>query len=139
MGSRCWVSHACMVHSLLILRFFTCYRRFMHWAPFFLMGRMLFLHHYLPSYIFSVMATTTLVDFLFRDFPRPLFLIPRGTRMRAWRGSVTVWYVCSVFVIVVVVVYGFMYFSPLTYGLGFPDKATLRARKWITTWDLQYA
>jgi dolichyl-phosphate-mannose-protein mannosyltransferase len=28
-----------------------------HWLPFFLMGRQLFLHHYLPSYIISVMIT----------------------------------------------------------------------------------
>ena len=113
--------------------------RFMHWAPFFLMGRMLFLHHYLPSFIFSAMATTTLLDFIFRDFARPLFRVPPHTPMRNWRGRVPLVYLGFAVVFMCVVLYGFYYFSPLCYGLGFPDKATLQTRKWLPSWDLQYA
>ncbi|KAI8585613.1 Dolichyl-phosphate-mannose-protein mannosyltransferase-domain-containing protein [Geranomyces variabilis] len=36
----------------------------LHWGPFFLQGRMLFLHHYLPSFIFSVMVTTCVIEFI---------------------------------------------------------------------------
>jgi dolichyl-phosphate-mannose-protein mannosyltransferase len=56
--------------------FFTL--RLMHWVPFFLMGRMLFLHHYMPAFIFSVCLTITLFDFVFRDFHRQLAAIPNG-------------------------------------------------------------
>ena len=38
-----------------------------NYIPFFLMGRMLFLHHYLPAYILTVILTTTLFDFLGRQ------------------------------------------------------------------------
>jgi dolichyl-phosphate-mannose-protein mannosyltransferase len=37
------------------------------------------------------------------------------------------------------ILFGFWYFMPLCYGLGFPDLETLRAHKWLPTWDLQYA
>jgi len=111
----------------------------MHWAPFFLMGRMLFLHHYLPSYIFSAMATATLLDFMFRDFARPLFRVPAKTPMRIWRGPVSAVYYLFAVGFMLVLVYGFYYFMPLCYGLGFPDKETLRTRKWLSSWDLQYS
>lgn len=116
----------------------TCHR-FMHWAPFFLMGRMLFLHHYLPSYIFSAMATATLLDFMFRDFARPLFRVPAKTPMRIWRGPVSAVYYLFAVGFMLVLVYGFYYFMPLCYGLGFPDKETLRTRQWLSSWDLQYS
>ncbi|KAJ3304805.1 hypothetical protein HDV03_002347 [Kappamyces sp. JEL0829] len=112
---------------------------FMHWGPFFLMGRMLFLHHYMPAYIFSAITTTALVDFIFRDFVRPLWQVKSDTPMVQWRGPVTITYVGFVVLVLALVLWAFMYFAPLTYGMGFPDVATLRAHKWFSTWDLQYA
>ena len=112
---------------------------FMHWGPFFLMGRMLFLHHYMPAYIFSAITTVTLFDFVFRDFSRPLFKIPAKLAMRNWRGPVTMPFMIFSLVVCGLVLFGFFYFSPLCYGLGFPDLKTLRAHKWFPTWDLQYA
>jgi dolichyl-phosphate-mannose-protein mannosyltransferase len=111
---------------------------FLHWGPFFLMGRMLFLHHYMPAYIFSALATTALIDFLFRDFVRPLWKIGEKIPMRTWRGPVTTTYVIFACALSAIVLFGFYYFSPLCYGLGFPDLKTLRAHKWFPTWDLQY-
>lgn len=101
---------------------------FMHFAPFFLMGRMLFLHHYMPAYIFSVIVTTALIDFLFRDFLTPLH-VHRGPMMK-WRGETTVVYFIFVFIVGGMVLAGFAYFAPLCYGLGFPDLETLRSHKW---------
>lgn len=111
----------------------------MHWAPFFLMGRMLFLHHYMPAYIFSVVTTATLLDFLFRDFIRPIYKTKDSTPMKEWRGQVSWTFILFIILVGGLVVYGFYYFSPLCYGLGFPSVEELRKHKWFPTWDLQYA
>ncbi|KAI9351121.1 Dolichyl-phosphate-mannose-protein mannosyltransferase-domain-containing protein [Zopfochytrium polystomum] len=119
----------------------------MHWFPFFLMGRMLFLHHYLPSFIFSTICTTAVVDFIGRiimEDPQAIALgdadlaarIPYKAWMRS-QGGLSYW----AFLAAVLAVFGwsFFYFSPLTYGSGFPTVQDLRARKWLSTWDLQHA
>jgi dolichyl-phosphate-mannose-protein mannosyltransferase len=38
----------------------------LHFIPFFIMGRALFLHHYLPALIFSILTVANLVDFIVR-------------------------------------------------------------------------
>lgn len=109
----------------------------MHWAPFFLMNRMLFLHHYMPAYIISVLVSTVLVDFLFRDFVRPMWTL--GGRMKSWRGKEGLGYAVFVALVCAIVGWGFWYFSPLCYGTGFATLDSLKSRKWIESWDLQYA
>lgn len=37
-----------------------------HYLPFFMMGRVLYLHHYLPSYIFSAMMAGAMLEYLER-------------------------------------------------------------------------
>lgn len=111
----------------------------MHWIPFFLMGRMLFLHHYMPAYIFSVLCTTTLFDFIGRNFVQST-LQHRKTRMLTWRNRPHgIGYILFLILLSIAVVASFAYFMPLCYGTGFPDLETLRAHKWLPTWDLQYA
>ncbi|KAJ3412522.1 hypothetical protein HDV05_000660 [Chytridiales sp. JEL 0842] len=63
----------------------------LHWAPFFLMGRMLFLHHYLPSYIYSAIIATLVVEFVGRIFFEKPIVLARGDKklaailpMQAW-------------------------------------------------------
>jgi dolichyl-phosphate-mannose-protein mannosyltransferase len=115
---------------------------FMHWGPFFLMGRMLFLHHYMPAYIFSTWITTTLFDFLGRNFVNNV-LHHQKTRYMVWRRpriETTSWtYLMILGSLGIAVLAGFWYFMPLCYGLGFPSLEVLRAHKWLPTWDLQYA
>ena len=113
----------------------------LHYAPFFLMGRMLFLHHYLPAFIFSVLQTVVFVDVLAREFFNPMVSkFPENTRLTIWRSSSSSYkYTLFVLVLAAVVIYGFYYFSPLAYGLGFPSREILQQRKWLRSWDLQYA
>ncbi|KAI8895247.1 Dolichyl-phosphate-mannose-protein mannosyltransferase-domain-containing protein [Globomyces pollinis-pini] len=112
----------------------------LHWFPFFLMGRMLFLHHYLPCYIFATITTTLLFDFLGRSFNRNLSSLAKQTRFYRWHGHQgSLGYHVVVITMSIVTVLFFWYFSPLCYGTGFPDVETLRTRKWFPTWDLQYA
>ncbi|ORY38992.1 PMT-domain-containing protein [Rhizoclosmatium globosum] len=122
----------------------------LHWIPFFLMGRMLFLHHYLPSFIFSTMLAAALMDFMFRivNEKDPIRLVG-GNKAVAATVPYFVYFKSSpygnlLFVTVLVGLTGaflwaFGYFSPLSYGYGLPDVEAIRARKWFKSWDLQHA
>ncbi|KAJ1565233.1 hypothetical protein HK096_003889 [Nowakowskiella sp. JEL0078] len=99
----------------------------MHYVPFFIMGRVLFVHHYLPSYIFSAMVTAAVIDSVGRGIQSVISLRQR---------SVGYWIIVSV--LIVVNVGSFLYFSPLTYGTGFASKEEILSRKWLQSWDLQY-
>ena len=110
-----------------------------HYIPFFLMGRQLFLHHYMPAFIFSTLVLATLVDFIFR-----VSLVTahrRGETGMHWNarrfGGFGIW----VFVVGVLTVFtiSFWYFSPLSYGTPFDELESLERRKWFKSWDIQHA
>ncbi len=110
-----------------------------HWFPFFIMGRQLFLHHYFPAFIFSVLAAAAFIDFLFRVTRLPSPGSPSAFshwNQNRWGGKL-LWAI----VIVLVTMYSisFYFFLPLTYGQGFPNLDELRKRKWFSAWDLQHA
>ena len=114
----------------------------LHWIPFFLMGRMLFLHHYLPSFIFSTMITACMFEFIGRILNQDMSKVKgkMSIPLREWLvkpGSLS--YTLFLSIISVICIWSFHYFSPLTYGLGFESKELLRSRKWMDSWDLQHA
>ncbi|CAG8490670.1 11501_t:CDS:10 [Ambispora gerdemannii] len=88
---------------------------FLHWFPFILMSRQLFLHHYFPALYFAILLFGVVFDF---------FTTPLSTRKRA---SVALIYL-------VMVLYVFRLFSPLTYGRPW-IKSDCNSLKWISTWD----
>ncbi|KAI9208354.1 Dolichyl-phosphate-mannose-protein mannosyltransferase-domain-containing protein [Polychytrium aggregatum] len=114
----------------------------LHYLPFFLMGRCLFLHHYLPSFIFSVMLTAVMFDFIGRVVSeeaanrRTDYRTPMSKWMKKQAGVI---YTITTVVTLAICIGSFFFFAPLTYGTGFPDQATLRTRKWFDSWDLQHA
>ncbi|CAG8440042.1 13063_t:CDS:10 [Ambispora leptoticha] len=88
---------------------------FLHWVPFFLMSRQLFLHHYFPALYFSILLFGVSFD---------LFTIPLSTRKRA----------AVALIYLVMVLYVFRLFAPLTYGRPW-IKNDCKKLKWISTWD----
>lgn len=87
----------------------------LHYLPFFLMARQLFLHHYLPALYFAILTFSAVFDYLTsRVKPR--------TRLT------------SALAIVVIVIYVFRHFSPLTYGSPWTKQQCLDS-KWLKTWD----
>lgn len=86
-----------------------------HYFPFFLMGRVLYLHHYLPAFIFSSMLAASLIEF-------------SGFYMKKSHLAVFIG------IFVQVQVYIFWYFSSLTYGFEMPIDE-MRAKQWLSTWD----
>ncbi|KAJ3410512.1 hypothetical protein HDV05_003669 [Chytridiales sp. JEL 0842] len=120
----------------------------LHWLPFFLMGRQLFLHHYLPSFIYSCVVSTLVLEFLFRAaFVDPIALLKGDVKaaetlpMKAWLTTKRSGLVYIAFLVVLtgVFTYSFWYFAPLVYGISFGSVEDVRARKWLTSWDLQHA
>lgn len=89
-----------------------------HYLPFFLMGRQLFLHHYLPAQIIAALLTAGLVDFVTGavNYPRSKLASDKMTRN-----------VCLVLIFAVVAC--FVFFAPLSYGLSITPDAVKR-RQW---------
>ncbi|KAL1409751.1 Dolichyl-phosphate-mannose--protein mannosyltransferase 1 [Vanrija albida] len=87
----------------------------LHYFPFFLMQRQLFLHHYLPALWFAILIFATAFDYA-TSFIRP--------RMR-FQIAVA---------IVIIAIWSYNYFSPLTYASPW-TKAKCEKAKWLQTWD----
>ncbi|ORX71952.1 dolichyl-phosphate-mannose-protein mannosyltransferase [Linderina pennispora] len=89
----------------------------LHYLPFFLMGRVTYLHHYLPALYFGI-----------------LFLAYQIYHMSMWylpqRSATRVLYVC-----IGVVGLVFWWFSPLTYGWDKPIR-DLRGMQWVDSWPV---
>nr|KAJ3407780.1 hypothetical protein HK105_003295 [Polyrhizophydium stewartii] len=116
----------------------------LHWLPFFLMGRMLFLHHYLPAFIYSTMVAAALFDFLgravFAHVPRRGGAAGQAVPVGVWfSAGPSIAYYAVLAGVLAACMWSFWYFSPYSYGSGFATVEQLRAHKWLSTWDLQYA
>ena len=131
------------------------------------MGRQLFLHHYLPAHLASALVTGALLEFVFNIDPAGLdepsyntsaanvsgaaggkkFKGPGGVvaagrrgvpaRERMGRQSLlAMWGAAGV--MLAVVVGGWWFFLPLTYGKPGLDVEAVNARKWLG-YDLHFA
>lgn len=119
-----------------------------HYFPFFVMGRQLFLHHYLPSHLASTLVTGALVEFVFsadtadseaaagksgKKSPKHHISARERFAGQSLAGS----WIATV-VILAIVAAGWYFFLPLTYGYpGLSVEQVLR-RKWLG-YDLHFA
>ncbi|KAI0303009.1 hypothetical protein BC826DRAFT_965650 [Russula brevipes] len=87
----------------------------LHYLPFFLMGRQLFLHHYLPALYFAILLLCAVFDFL------------TSTLRPRWRLQIAS-------VLIVLAIWNFSIFSPLIYGTTW-TKADCQKAQWLRTWD----
>ncbi|KAI7858918.1 Dolichyl-phosphate-mannose-protein mannosyltransferase-domain-containing protein [Circinella umbellata] len=86
----------------------------MHYFPFYLMNRQLFLHHYLPSLYFAIMVFAVGVDLALTKFSS--------------RGRVLAIVIMSCAIISV-----YREFEPLTYGKAW-TRERCEANQWLDTW-----
>ena len=91
----------------------------LHYLPFFLMKRQLFLHHYFPALYFAVIALCQEWDFL-------------TTRSRFTSSPRRAPQLTLIFIVVVVAV--FVSLSPLAYG-GKWTKSSCEKARFFKTWD----
>lgn len=88
----------------------------LHYLPFFVMGRVLYLHHYLPSYMFSAMLSACMLQYIdtFRGSPR----LARAIAIVTSLATIT-W---------------FSFYYPIAYGLP-RDPEAMRPLKLFDSWD----
>lgn len=86
------------------------------YLPFFLMGRVLYLHHYYPALLFAILNAGLLFDFCTKR-------LTQNMQKTILAGCVAV--VLAVFV----------YFSPMAYGIDGPAEA-FHGRRWLKSWNL---
>lgn len=118
-----------------------------HYLPFYLMGRQLFLHHYLPAHLASCLVTGALLEFIFNvepvvddknkkaGQPTPKKQLPAREKL-AGQNLLTSW--AALGVILAIVLAGWYYFLPLTYGYPGLSVDEVLARKWLG-YDLHFA
>jgi dolichyl-phosphate-mannose-protein mannosyltransferase len=125
-----------------------------HYFPFFLMGRQLFLHHYLPAHLASTLVVGSLLEFVFNAEPaadEPSYQdIKSGKKQRgpgpqrhvsarerfAGQSMVPAWIACTV--ILTAATFGWYFFLPLTYGYPGLSVEQVNLRKWLG-YDLHFA
>ena len=141
--------------------FFLCWAA--HYLPFFLMGRQLFLHHYLPAHLASALVTGALLEFVFNldnnafednfvsqaqgkspggggnknklDRSGKRTVVPAKERMGNG-GMLALWAASGV--VLSLVIAGWWWFLPLTYGKPGLTAGQVQARKWLG-YDLHFA
>ncbi|KIW65042.1 hypothetical protein PV04_07329 [Phialophora macrospora] len=139
--------------------FFLCWAA--HYFPFYLMGRQLFLHHYLPAHLASCLVTGALVEFIFNVDPVLDDEMPPSsaatkkdhksthklgdkvgkhfqTANERLKGQSMLGTWIATGVVLSAVVYGFYFFFPLTYGWPGLTPEQVNARKWLG-YDLHFA
>ncbi|KAI7898413.1 glycosyltransferase family 39 protein [Cokeromyces recurvatus] len=108
----------------------------LHYFPFFLMGRSLFLHHYLPAATVNYLVLGAMYQFIFVDgIDCPVSI---GGRGRITRAEVTWKLYAAVIVTVALQVAMFIYLAPLTYGLPMTLEQ-VQNHQLLSGWKLQYA
>ncbi|QDS68433.1 hypothetical protein FKW77_010800 [Venturia effusa] len=120
-----------------------------HYIPFFIMGRQLFLHHYLPAHLASALVTGALVEFIFNveplseeeiqtnSNPKTKLNKPQPVRQRlASQNLYAAW--AATAVIFSAILWSFYFFAPFTYGTPGLSVQGVNARKWLN-YDLHFA
>ncbi|KAH6689102.1 dolichyl-phosphate-mannose-protein mannosyltransferase [Plectosphaerella plurivora] len=116
-----------------------------HYFPFFLMGRQLFLHHYLPAHVASSLVAGSLLEFIFTAEPvdpeakkkldGPKRYITARERL-AGQSLLGAWIACGV--VLAALTASWYFFLPLTYGYPGLSVDQVNARKWLG-YDLHFA
>ncbi|KAI6003327.1 glycosyltransferase family 39 protein, partial [Pisolithus marmoratus] len=90
----------------------------LHYLPFFLMSRQLFLHHYFPALYFAILLSGAVFDFVTSTL----------------RPRIRLQVAC---VLIIIAVLTFVKFSPLAYGSPWTRSKCNKAT-WVKTWDFAW-
>ncbi|KAG5316356.1 POMT1 mannosyltransferase, partial [Acromyrmex insinuator] len=97
----------------------------LHFLPFLFVERTLFLHHYLPAFIFKVLLTAATIDHLY-------YLI--STHRSAWSISLYI-ITCGIIAWVLFIIYVFKKFIVFSYGTSALTAKDVIKLRWKDTWD----
>ncbi|XP_044008654.1 protein O-mannosyltransferase 1 [Aphidius gifuensis] len=95
-----------------------------HYIPFFFVERTLFLHHYLPAFVFKVILTAATIDHVY-------YLISNNCKRKLIVSIVKI----TILAWIIIIIYVFRKFLVLSYGMT-PLKVTdIMKLRWSDTWD----
>ncbi|XP_030337404.1 protein O-mannosyl-transferase 2 isoform X1 [Strigops habroptila] len=101
----------------------------LHYLPFFMMGRVLYFHHYFPAMLFSSMLTGITWDTLLKFCA--MFLSPSATARKV--------YGAGFLALVLLIIYSFYLFHPLSYGIIGPmasdPSSPMAGLRWMDSWE----
>lgn len=89
---------------------------FFHYFPFYIMGRVMYLHHYFPALYFGLIMLALMVDHL-------------SARVGKTMNRLVLITLCVVTLVI------FYYFSPFAFGFTGPANQ-MRGRRWFKTWNM---
>jgi len=112
-----------------------------HYAPFFLMNRQLFIHHYLPSHLASALVVGAVLNFVLSEtINYPISVADNTTRRRPTQYSdIGIKGPIIVFIFSLALLSMFSFLSPLTYGTPGLTGEEVNARRLLSTWTLHFA
>lgn len=98
-----------------------------HYFPFFLMHRQKFLHHYLPAHLSAALFSGALIEFLFTDNRSPEFSKEKEEAGKLqWKP-----FLSATVGILSVLLWGFIFFAPITYGNETLNPEQVQERQWM--------
>ncbi|KAL0953784.1 hypothetical protein HGRIS_004968 [Hohenbuehelia grisea] len=112
-----------------------------HYAPFFVMNRQLFIHHYLPSHVASALIAGAVLNFVLSEtINYPVSAAGPHTRRRVptyadlgARGPI----VALVYAVLLFAM--FAYIAPLTYGTPGLTGEEVNTKRLLSSWTLHFA
>ncbi|KAJ7577078.1 glycosyltransferase family 39 protein [Mycena floridula] len=112
-----------------------------HYAPFFLMGRQLFIHHYLPSHVASAMIAGAVLNFVLSEtINYPVSVRGAKTKARPRQYSDIGLKGPVVFVVFCILMFiMFVFIAPLTYGTPGLTGDQVNAKRLLSSWTLHFA
>ncbi|KAL1666695.1 glycosyltransferase family 39 protein [Schizophyllum commune] len=112
-----------------------------HYFPFFLMSRQLFIHHYLPSHLASALVAGSVFSFILSEtINYPISIRGPSTRARPSQyADLGTKGVVGLGVVTVAMIAMFVFLSPLTYGTPGLTGEQVNARRLLKSWTLHFA
>ncbi|RCH82234.1 hypothetical protein CU098_001519 [Rhizopus stolonifer] len=111
----------------------------MHYFPFFLMGRCLFLHHYLPAMACNYLLLGTVFDYLFVDgINTPISYQPHDKKFSLNQARLKLKSFVAAGILIGMQFMVYLFLSPLTYGTPGLSAEEATRRKVLKTWDIQF-
>lgn len=100
----------------------------LHYLPFYIMGRVLYYHHYFPAMLFSSMLTGITLDIFLKNLD---VIFSPSIAHYFWRGGHAI--------LILGFVYSFYLFHPLSYGMRGPladdPASSMAGLRWLDSWE----
>lgn len=112
-----------------------------HYLPFFLMARQLFIHHYLPCHILSAMVAGSIFHFFVSETvngPLTLPNLSRSKLIKITKPEAGSWHMIVLCVFLAMLIGMFIFMSPMTYGTPGLTGEQINMRRFLSSWTYHF-